>query len=435
MEITDFGYILLGILFVSFFLSYKYAVGILVISCVFQTANVIRLDDKVIQPFLICSLFLIIRSFISIPCVLSKLLKDKLSILLMLFMLYAIVVTLFLPFVFNGVTVFEDKNVDDSVVQGGVPLHFNLNNITQIGYISLNSITLLFLWVNKHKVDCKMLRTSFYIAILIVLIIGFWEFLSKTTGAFPYPVNFFRNNAEGMIYEGEAFGVMRMSSLLGEASFCGAFLAASFWASLCMGKKKYYILSAFILLAIIFNLSGTGIMAFILGSLIYVLFKGFHIKVLGTLVFIASLLIIVLFISGYGEFFFDMIFTKSDTGSGMNRMEALLKSLDLILQTYGFGVGMGSHRGSEFLLDLIAQIGVLGAYLFFCIYKKMIYRLKKEHLYLFVYALVLMLAQCLSIPDFSYSPMWMVLFIAASYNKKDLKRHEVDIRATVQSSL
>ncbi len=63
-------------------------------------------------------------------------------------------------------------------------------------------------------------------------------------------------------------------------------------------------------------------------------------------------------------FFDEMLFSKADSQSGQERAEWNAVAYKTFLDTFGFGAGLGGARASSFLLVLLSNIGVLGAFLF-----------------------------------------------------------------------
>lgn len=423
---TFLGIILIVLLVISLFKPYKCTVGLLLITCIFQASSAININGKGVQPYLIGSIFLIIRTCLRNPGFVSSLLKTRFTLLVLFFMIYIMLVSILMPFVFEGVSVF-DKNLDDSVINGAIRLKFGLNNITQLGYIFINCLTLCSLWINKTKISHRELKLFFYLSVLLLLVIGFWEFTSKYMGKGYFPSSFFYTNysMDGEAYIGSVEGAFRMNATMTEASFLGAMLAASFWALIvCYSYRKDFgilILVILVGIALILNLSGTGIITFLLGSMVFIWLIGIRFKLIFQLLVVTALLFFIAFISGYGSYITTMLLDKQESQSGIVRTIATLNSWDLFCHSYGLGVGLGSNRGGSFFFDLLASLGIVGTLLFYSIFVKLILCCKKskEGMFICVYLLVLMIAQCAAIPDLSFCCMWLGLYMAASFNFKD----------------
>ena len=110
-----------------------------------------------------------------------------------------------------------------------------------------------------------------------------------------------------------------------------------------------------------------------------------------------------------------MLMEKSESSSGVVRYNTALMSLKIFFQSWGLGIGLGSTRSSSFLLDLMAQVGVVGTFLFSFLYKILVFdiRKRKAHSWIFYFSVVLLFGQIIAESDFSYSFFWMGLFLAA----------------------
>lgn len=221
---TLLGTILFFLFSIALFKPYKYIVGLLMITCIFQASAAILINGKGVQPYLIGAFFLILKSIQLNKKIILQILKTRHLLPILFFIFYATISTLILPHIFEGITVF-DKNLDESVISGGIKLKFGFSNLTQIGYLFVNCITLCCLWINRKRIQNKELLLFFRLTVVIFIIIGFWEFISKSTNLITFPASLFYNNygMEGELYETLAEGVFRMNSTMTEASFCGSF--------------------------------------------------------------------------------------------------------------------------------------------------------------------------------------------------------------------
>lgn len=415
---TLLGTILFFLFSIALFKPYKYIVGLLMITCIFQASAAILINGKGVQPYLIGAFFLILKSIQLNKKIILQILKTRHLLPILFFIFYATISTLILPHIFEGITVF-DKNLDESVISGGIKLKFGFGNLTQIGYLFVNCITLCCLWINRKRIQNKDLLLFFRLTVVIFIIIGFWEFISKSTNLITFPASLFYNNygMEGELYAIPVEGVFRMNSTMTEASFCGSFLSASFWAwytSLSSNdKKRTKYFTILILLAIMLNMSGTGVITFLFGGILYIWDNRLKLNFL----FILKCLILVCLIfglisvSGYGDSLYNMVAGKQESSSGIVRTLAVINSWNLFCDSYGLGVGLGSNRGGNLPLDLLSQIGLIGTVLFYYIFLRSIKQSGKG--YIRTYLIVLMFSQCIAIPDFSFCCMWLGLYMAA----------------------
>jgi hypothetical protein len=333
----------------------------------------------------------------------------------MIFILFAVCASLMLPHFWEGIRVYSESGVDSMVSAGGKPLRFGLGHIIQISYVVLNFMTVYCIYKNRTSLPVDFVKKNFTISIVLVLLIGFWEFIAKTMGRIPFPYTFiFNNKGYSQAYMQNANGLMRLNSTFIEPSFCGAFLSASFWALMSIDTLKHKLLCILTGVTLILNLSGTGIMAFIAGFFIFLRIK--KNKYAFPLLIFGLLLMFIVNTLEYFENIKDMLFNKIDSQSGNTRTVAAYFTWDLFLQTNGTGVGLGSHRGSSFILNILACLGLIGTILFGRCY---LYLLKhslilNQNMWLLFFAIVLMIAQCIAIPDLSFSIMWMCFFMSTA---------------------
>jgi hypothetical protein len=300
------------------------------------------------------------------------------------------------------------------ITEGRRSISFGVGHITQISYIILFFLSIYSIYRNRAKFSNEFVEKIFITSIIAVCLIGFWEFTSKTTGTDTFPYSFFYNNLRySQLYmSGSSLHVMRLNSTFTEASCCGGFLAASFWAIMSMDKLKYKWLSILIGLALILNLSGTGIVSFIAGIPIFLYFKNKW-KYLLWMTVTGLILAFIIYEMDYAEYIINMVINKQDSTSGYQRGAAAWYSWEVFLKTWGIGVGLGGLRGGSFLLSMLASLGIIGTILFGRIYYYLFKHSEDQSQWLSVYALVLLVAQTTSLPDFANSSMWIYFFMAA----------------------
>lgn len=413
---TLFGVIFLGILVILLFQPYRYIVGTLVIVCPFMVTSVASFGDKYIQPYLLCEVFVVIKSVIVILGDSNFQIRNckPLYIYLLLFVLYCIFVTIIGPNLFDGMEV-VGKNLDDSYINGYMKLHFSIDNVTQLGYLILNISTLLCILLLRKNIGLLFIRKTFVFSILVTIALGYWEFIAKITGLVSFPMDFLMEGKGSSLYIATVNGYFRMSALCTESSTFGAFIASAFWAIAIMDKRWFhYILLIAIIGALVLSMSGTGFVTFGFGLLLLLYQKGVSLKYLCCLAILClSFYIATEYIEIFGSIY-KLLAEKSESQSGQVRYNVSLMSIMIFLKSVGFGIGLGSTRSSSFILDILAQIGLVGTFLLAYIYKFLIIDLKtkRQTLWIFFYSFVLLFAQAIAEPDFSFSFFWLGLFMA-----------------------
>ena len=423
---TIFGGIWVLLCFTSLFYQYKFTFFLLLLSCAFQAAAIANFGGKGITPLFFTELVIITRCLF-----IHKSVKFKYNNWVKLFFIFTIfssIMSIVLPIVFKGVNVYSQKlgGIDPNFFAGGSPLSFGASNIAQIVFLIVNFVTVYLVYINKWRITNDYLWSSILGVIIIVLSLGFWEYFSKSLKLNVYPFSIFNSN-EGyaLLYDIASQGRSRLSATFAEPSMAGAFLAPSFWGLYSINTLKTKMLSSIVLLALFLNLSGTGLGAFLCGSLIYIYFKGCHsiVKILLMGIFLLTVLISL----GFLNFVTIMVNSKfQDNQSGFIRLGADFFTLNLLYDNYGLGVGLGSHRTSGFLINLLGAVGVLGIVFFT---RFMIHFLapafknrdsNKISLFISFFSVCLFVAQFLAIPDLTFPIMWFWMFAMATLNLNDL---------------
>lgn len=424
MEVTLFGVIWFFLLLVGFFRPISWMVFLLILSGVFQATAVINLTDKGFSPFLFSQICFILRNAISILNTNEKIVRpDKGFIYLVSFLLLSALGAITLPVLFKGMKIYSPElGIDLNYLTGGTSLSFKGGNLVQCFYLLLDVTCLYQLYKLRSRFLFRIAMNSFIFSIFVVLIIGFWEFASKQFGIIYYPTNFISNNAGYALLNDLQYakGISKLNATFIEPSFAGGYIAASFWALLFVNRLWAKIVSLLLFVALCFNLSGTGFATFIIGGVLcLLLFKKSYI----ILVLFASIFI-YFFISyiGYGDYIMDILLNKSSTDSGIHRQGSNDASLRIFFETLGLGVGLGSHRASSFIYNMLATSGICS--LFLIIYliklfkniksniKSEVAELSSNYGIIFRFGLVYLISQFLAIPDLSNPTFWTWQFVA-----------------------
>ncbi|MEE1085302.1 MAG: hypothetical protein UH850_16400 [Paludibacteraceae bacterium] len=429
--ITTIGVVMTIIgLFIFFNYEYSYLVAFLIVTCISQVTAVFATSDSGVLLSVLGCILVIFRSLLLTD---FGIYKTRFAFLILIFGIYSFLVSIIGPYLFNGLSV-VGTNLDDAVLFGYDELSPSMIHIGSFFTFFLRLFTLVCIWQSRIFVDNKIIRDGFLVAVFLSLFFGFWEFSSKMSGyLIPFPSSILYNCPNsgiviGQLYTGanEALGErMRMSSLCSEASFFGVFLAASFWSCFSMTSfkaKLFYLL--LILLASVCTLSGAGIISLVLGGLTYIF--------LGKKDFYFLLKIIVIFVGFYWVFQLDeiqnLLLNKSDSQSGVVRLETTLNSINVFFESYFMGIGWNYTRSSSFLFDTLAAVGVFGTLTFVYVCSLMIKPILKDRSasYILWYCFVLFLGQIIAIPDFRFTFFWLGLFMLVSYNPyKNKYKHAI----------
>ncbi|HCI4370878.1 TPA: hypothetical protein NO682_005319, partial [Klebsiella pneumoniae] len=122
--------------------------------------------------------------------------------------------------------------------------------------------------------------------------------------------------------------------------------------------------------------------------------------------------------------FSDLIISYSDqksiSDSGITRQASNISGIQNLIDTYGLGVGVGSTRISSLLVCIFANFGIVGAvllilHIYSLLRKSVVEQSAQKRLFLGV-AGVSFIGSFAANPDYSFSILWMFVFLAIIIN-------------------
>jgi hypothetical protein len=269
------------------------------------------------------------------------------------------------------------------------PYTFRRENLTQLAYLAINA-TLAY--AIAHQVSRWHPRTvlevfdrAVIVALLLALLLCVWQMGFFYLGV-PFVGDFLFSNAGYESAEGEASvaGYLRLSGPFSEPAalayyFAGFLLYA--WQRLRLrptARSAALVAAALAALALSFSTTAVAVLAlFALVVLVDLLRPTLRwlgrvrvttggIAVAAALLLAASVAIpwILWHWQGLHEVFRLIVLDKPESGSYEARSGADLMALEVFLQTFGLGLGLGSHKANSLALTLLANVGVLGTLLF-----------------------------------------------------------------------
>lgn len=441
MGLTAFGVVWILVCLISFNLSIKYTASLIIVSCIFQAAAVILIGDRPIGPISVTEVFFITKCFFryKISNHIQVYVIPKWMTWCILFFLFCTLASLFFPVFFEGIHVYPAQyGIDANYYRGGYPLVQTATNFVQIVILFFNLITLVYFYQTRNEISSNWLINSFITALIITIIIGFWSLISKTVGIIPFPDSFF--------YSGSDYGHdiliedrIRLTATFIEASAAGQFLSAAFWAVFALKRLNTKIVAATALLALLLTFSSSGILGITAGLVIYVVLTGSK-QFVSVAVFI-TIGAALLYLTGIVQPLIEMLVGKLSSQSGEVRTGADIFTYNLWLNTHFLGVGLGSHRTSSFLLNLLGAVGIVGVVLFAMFYFKLLQPIIKvkatdqNAIFILTYSLTLMSTQLIAAPDISLPIFWVGLFMAANYClPKQISKTSVETETMISTS-
>ena len=282
---------------------------------------------------------------------------------------WALAVTLVGPVLFAGIPVLNPRDGIDAGIADPAALAPQISNFAQSVYLVLGILTVVTLGAIP-TLSPRIPSIGFAVGTV----------LSSLRSLLPQSAQraIFDNSGNVTYTAGSVNGVERMRGIFSEPSSLGAFsvTAAVFFvmtASRTRGWPRYLSLGMAVWALANASLSGSGT-ALVGGLAVLALItaQAVHSYLVGRSQVSASALVAGLLAAPIGIIVgpalyglaMTMVDNKVDSSSYANRSAADRFSLDLSLQTYGFGVGVGSNRPSSFLAMLLSCTGVLGTLLF-----------------------------------------------------------------------
>ena len=337
--------------------------------------------------------------------------------LLVLFFAWSTLVTLVAPVIFDG-TVVLAPGTGRRLLAGGF---FTSSNIAQVVYLFLGVAVVAFL-SRSPKAGPGLIG----LAAGTTTVLSFWRYLHQYAGL-PFPEDFFDNSPAFAYIETAPQGIQRFRGILSEP----AGLAVS-----CLVTVAYMVPRAVQLsgrrragalliagIAIFLGSVSTSATFVVAGGIVTALalatfgfdFLSRRVRLSGLVGVLACGVVIALVwvLPLLASFVETTINQKVSSSSFNDRSFSDSTSYDLLLSTFGFGVGLGANRASSFLPGLLSTTGIIGTLLFTAAVVTLVVRGGKVRRYRpVVWALVtLLVVKLVSGPDLSDSSgiLWISL--------------------------
>jgi hypothetical protein len=410
-----------------FFFKEDGLLGLLVIATTFEAASAINFGERGIQPYYVVAVFIIARAIVNQLLGVRSNRKIPHGRMLLIFGLISVASALVLPFVFAGIPIYDPKiGIDDGIFIRP-PLRFGINNVIQPCYLACHIATafaLLSIRFSAAKAY-KAYLLAFYIEVFFVFAESFCQLAGIS-----FPLSLVLNNPGYALWTNahEGFGT-RNPGTFSEPSIAGGFLLLY-----CVGFLAQYLArngkGVRAMLALVASgmvLSTTSLAVLCLSPLpLLVRYSPFRFpwylnlrqsRRIGLMLFfsVVPLIGVLLFSSGYREILAVLTVSKGESGSFVNRTAADLYSLQLLLETYGFGVGLGSSRPSSLLATLLSNVGLAATGVFLIFYFRLFVELPKQYAWFRWAAFALFLNMAISISDLTIPILWMPILLATQF--------------------
>lgn len=263
-----------------------------------------------------------------------------------------------------------------------VSLSPSAGNLTQTGYFVLGALTFIALLSRLRRIDgLSAIRKGFFAWALVNAIGGVVDLTAKIAGAgdIMMPI---RTATFSYLTETEQAGFWRINGTYSEASsFGGAALASMAFTYMSWkhaGSPTALLVSLTLLVLLVLSTSttayvGLGVMLVpLLASLIHALLRGtLRLDGVVIILMVVTVAALVIFVALYDhtalepfqKLFQTTLLDKSQSESGRERSHWNQRSLESLVDTWGFGVGFGSSRASNWFVAVLSQLGLVGALL------------------------------------------------------------------------
>jgi len=404
--------------------------GLLLIASTFEAASAINFGKRGIQSYYVVAAFICARGLVN--WLLGVRLNRKMpqGKWLLIFGAIAITSAFVYPVIFAGVPVYDPKIGIDDGLFNRPPLQFGSYNVIQAVYIALHIATAFALF--SIKFSAEKVRKAYLLAFYIEVFFIFAESLCQLA-RIQFPLWLVLNNPGYSLWENsnEAYGT-RVPGTFSEPSLAGAFLVLY-----CVGFLAQYFAQEGRSIRVIVSLVASGMVASSSSLLtlslapiaLLVRYSPFRFpwyinlkqtKRIAWVLFllVVPLILVLAFFSGYREVLTNVTVSKGESGSFINRTASDLYSLQLLLQTYGIGVGLGSNRTSSFLSTILSNVGVAGTLAYGVFYFKLLANLPKEYGWFKWAVLAFLVNVGIGISDMTIPIVWCPLLLATQFGAK-----------------
>ena len=357
----------------------------------------------------------------------------------------AVIGALTLPWLFEGLPVNLLDDPDRSAWRRLLPLTFSLANLVQAVNLCIHAVVLVYLLQSAQRQDWQPSGPILGLtaALALVLVLGLYERLAQSFD-WPSSIAFWASNP-GYRQEHESImmGILRIAVPFSEPSYLSVLLAATtvgFLAMVAFGKHRLWAFAGTLLcgLGLLNTFGSTGWAAVglgLAGMLLWLIWRAWHtprLRNLALLFWTTTALIAgaVTYVALYTpakptamEAVDRMVISKLDESNV--RKKSNEQALNIIQETRGLGVGLGSHRASSFLASLFSNTGILGGALFLAMLGALwrgyarARSLTDVQLFTAFALATATLGTTLGIPDLTLPMFWAFIFLAFLYHPEE----------------
>ena len=287
--------------------------------------------------------------------------------LLVFFLLWSVLVTLVAPVLFDGLTV--------HVPAGAIKLaagYFTSSNVAQVIYLALGISVMVFL-ARSAKSGPELIGLLAGTATLLSL----WRYLHQLVGL-PFPEGVFDNSPAFAYIESAPDDVERFRGIFSEpAGLAGSSLVTiAYMLPRSVQVEGWRRAGALGIAAVAgylgaISTSATFVVAGVAVALIAAvtfalrfLLRRTSVSALASVLGCACVIAALWLLPIVADFVETTVNQKVSSSSFSERSSANMGALDVFVDTFGFGVGLGSNRASSFVPGLLGTTGIVGTLVF-----------------------------------------------------------------------
>lgn len=347
-----------------------------------------------------------------------------------------------LPRVFAGTTVHEMLSLY-GMSKPPVPVQWTLSNAVQAANLGVHGVVLLYLLQSAQDPQLgRRMVAGAMTGLTLVLMIGLYQRLSWAWG-WPSLSGFWMSNPGYALMPGDvsAADIVRVASPFSEPSYTSSYLATTTLALMAVAafgrKSRWGLLWGSLSCLGLFNtLGSTGwaaaglvalVMVFWMGARASVLDDDQHIRTREALIWLVLFAVLVAtlvaaqmtrYSQDIDQLLNALLLSKNQPGNEAVRHATNLHALQIVRETWGLGVGLGSNRASSFAASLVSNTGVPGALLFAGMLTVLLWRyfrtprLRDSQIFAGVALLTATVAVVLGIPDLNLPMYWSFVMLA-----------------------
>ena len=450
MTITGMLLIPLGL--VLLFMPWRIMLMALPSFALLHGAAVINVGSVGLQPGYILALFVIARTSLEILLLRQPLNRDALVLTAPLGVLVAIsVLVLWISVAFFTGKVMVIGGTDGYILENARPYSFRRENINQISYILINTMlvyTLAHQSAYLHPTQLlRVIDRGVITAGLLALAVCGWQLLAHATGIY-FPSDFLFSNAGYLRADNQAFfGSLRLNGPFSEPSALAYFFSGFllyFWkrsrvqptmlsTALVIGLTGAiflaYSTTGYFVLATFIAIVGLDLIPSVRRRLRAVRLTWRKAAIAGLLVFAVGSATVWVFNdwARLSPILNISLFDKEKSSSFAVRTGAEAMAVEVIAQTGGIGIGLGSHKPNSLTLTLLSNVGV-GGTVAFLLFVVMLLRpaepgpvaarrgLPFDETPLRFLVIGLLLVHAVSNPNFNVVLLWIACGLLAGYH-------------------